>query len=302
MKESLSARRGYGLVAVYAMAVFGIGALTAVPVYKWLLGFGVELEALHQWTADWLKILALAAIPVLLFVARCKWRDGLGLNCGGRGLRQLSMGFVFGAATMAITCTALLALEVRVPRAGLDADVLVAALWKAALTAVLVSIIEELWFRGALHRVLRPAGPVRAVCIVACIYAALHFLRPDVPVAPPHVVFDGLSAVAGLFARFDDVRYFDSALALLCVGLVLGTLRVHFGCIAACIGAHAGWVFVLQTVRRTTQSEPGQWSWLAGRYDGIIGWGFIVVTLLAVSVVYGWRARLNAARTARTLA
>ena len=288
MKAPNLRARAYALLACYTIAVFVVGSLTAVPMHKWLLAQGLELDPMHEWAADWLKLLALAAVPVLLYAAGSGWRNGLGLGCGDRGFAQLGLGFVFGVATMGIVYLLLLMLEVRVPRAGLDAAMLVRALWKAALTAVLVSIIEELWFRGALHRVLQPVGAVRTVLIVACIYAALHFLRPDVAVPTPHVVMDGVSAVGGMFTRFGDGTYADSALALLGVGLVLGWMRIHYGCIAACMGAHAGWVLVLQSVRRTTQSAPGEWSWLAGRYDGMIGWLLIIVLMFSAFV---WRAR-----------
>ena len=291
-----SAARAYLVVGTYALSIFVVGAFTTVVSYEFLIAHGVKLEALHQWTADWLKLLALAAIPGLLYVTRSQWRDGLGLECSGRGLGRLGAGFVLGASTMAIACALLLGLDVRVPRPGFDMAMLSEALWKAAVTAVFVSVIEELWFRGALHRVLRPAGPVRAVLVVAVIYTALHFVRPDVAVAPPYVVMDGFTAVAGLFERFDDVQLFDSALALLAVGLVLGWLRERYGCIAACIGCHAGWVFVLQLTRRSTQSEAGELAWLAGRYDGIIGWAFIGVLLMAVVVCFmrrRWMTRVR---------
>ena len=288
MSSRDSATRAYLIVGTYALAVFVFGAFTTVPLYESLIERGVELEAMNEWTADWLKILALAAIPGLLYVTRSQWRDGLGFNCNGRGLQRLGMGFALGAGTMTIACALLLGLDVRVPRPGFDMAMLSEALWKATVTAILVSIIEELWFRGALHRVLRPAGPVRAVPVVAVIYTALHFVRPDNPVAPPHVIMDGFTAVAGLFGRFDDIRFLDSALALLAVGLVLGWLRERHGCIAACIGCHAGWVFVLQLTRRSTQSSPGELSWLAGQYDGIIGWAFITVLLATAAI---WCAR-----------
>ena len=288
MSNADGAVRAYVIIGTYAFAVFFIGALTTVPVYQQLSARGIELEAMHEWTADWLKILALLAIPALLFVVRSQWREGLGLNCGGRGLRRMGMGFALGAITMALACALLLGFEVRVPRHGFDMAMLGEALWKAAFTAALVSVIEELWFRGALHRVLRPVGPLRATLVVACIYTALHFIRPDVSVAPPHGVLDGFTAIGGLFERFGQVRFLDSALALLMVGLMLGWLRERHGCIAACVGCHAGWVFVLQLTRRSTQSEVGTQSWLVGHYDGIVGGAFIAVLLTTVVL---WCAR-----------
>jgi hypothetical protein len=54
--------------------------------------------------------------------------------------------------------------------------------------------------------------------------------------------------------------------------VLLARLRLGSGRLALCVGTHAGWVAGIYATSRLTMSAPGPASWLAGRYDGIIGW------------------------------
>ena len=80
----------------------------------------------------------------------------------------------------------------------------------------------------------------------------------------------------------------DAFLALTAVGVLLGLVRAATGNIAACIGMHAGWVWVMLVTRELTQPLHGApLGFLLSRFDGFVGWlvlGWIV--LLAVPV---WR-------------
>ncbi len=280
--SSASSPSALAIVALYAALVFAIGGAASAPSHAALMALGVEMSPVHEWTADFLKLLALVGIWPLLVCSRLGLRDGLGLPPRGRW-RHGAIAALVGLASLGVWVALLVSLDVRVLRPELDAGLLMSAAVKALITALLVATIEELWFRGALQSVLQRAGALLAIWVVALIYTALHFLRPDQLVEPPHTWLDGYAAIAGMFGRFTDGSYWDSALALLAAGLLFGWLRQSTGHILAAWGLHAGWVFAIQFSRRITQANAGsELSFLVGRYDGIIGMGFLVVAFACI--------------------
>lgn len=202
-------------------------------------------------------------------------------------------------------------------------DVVAVLLVKGMIVGVLVASIEELWFRGGLYAALvgtsaapvtrapvvsstvnqsakaddlgpdhlAPAGLlswpiVRAALVTSVIYAAVHFIRPDDPVASPNI-WSGFTVLSGSFARFGDPNIIDSALALFAAGALLAAVRWRTASVAACAGVHAGWVGAIYLIRKTSEvrsGAPGEV--LVGTYDGVIGWGaailFTILTCLYV--------------------
>jgi uncharacterized protein len=274
-------------IAAYTALVFALGGLAAWPSHQ-LLGLLMrEPPLLHEWTADLLKLVALLGIWPLLRWSRLSWRDGLGLGIAGqwpRGLQSL----LIGVAGLALLSAILLALDVRVVKDTITTELVWRAAFKASITALLVATIEELWFRGALHAVLQRIGGWTAVGIVAVIYTTLHFLRPDVALVAPYEWLDGYTAIFGMFGRMGDAGYWDSALALLCAGLMFGWLRQTTGHILLAWGLHVGWVFGIQMTRRLTDlNRASDYSFAVGKYDGIVGIGFICVVALTL-VAFRW--------------
>ena len=81
----------------------------------------------------------------------------------------------------------------------------------------------------------------------------------------------------------DPLSIADAFLCLFAVGILLGAVRQATGSIAACIGLHAGWVWVLQVVRETTMADRAHpASFLLSAFDGLVGW-----MMLAWTVVIG---------------
>jgi hypothetical protein len=67
----------------------------------------------------------------------------------------------------------------------------------------------------------------------------------------------GLELLAGSLGPFGDpLKIADAFLCLLAVGVLLGMVRTLTGNIAACIGLHAGWVWVITFVRETSVRDP----------------------------------------------
>ena len=96
----------------------------------------------------------------------------------------------------------------------------------------------------------------------------------------PH---SGVELLLGTLQAFAHPgRIADAFLALFAVGVVLGLVRAVTGNIAACLGLHAGWVWVMLVVHELSaplRSAP--LGFLLSRFDGFVGW-----------LVFGWTAAL----------
>jgi membrane protease YdiL (CAAX protease family) len=157
---------------------------------------------------------------------------------------------------------------------------------------LVVALIEETLLRGAMHSAIeRQSGRVAAVLLTAFVYAALHFIGKA---RVPHEEVEwlsGLILIRGALGAFaDPMTLIDSFLALFAVGVLLGLVRIRTGGIAACMGLHAGWVWVITTAREITVRNPdAPWSFLVGTYDGVVGYLVCVWTLLVIALY--WRSR-----------
>ena len=77
------------------------------------------------------------------------------------------------------------------------------------------------------------------------------------------------------------------------MGLVLASIRAKTGNIAACIGLHAGWVWVILFTRELSKPVSDQsLSFLLSQFDGFIGWLVLIWTIvlgLILNRFYGRR-------------
>ena len=150
--------------------------------------------------------------------------------------------------------------------------------------AAAVALVEEVWFRGALHSAFRRIGGVgAALFVVAVLYSAVHFIDPGpVRETAPGDPGSGFAILLGAFHRFADREIAGAAAALVAGGVLLGVVRHRTGRVAECIGIHAGWVLVNKTGRTFTAAEPeSRWAWLAAGYDGVVGWAACALFSLA---------------------
>ena len=106
------------------------------------------------------------------------------------------------------------------------------------------------------------------------VYSATHFLASHHIAADQVTPSSGLALFTGtlhLFAHPLEVS--DAFLCLLAVGIVLAIIRSITGNIAACIGLHAGWVWVMLVTHELAQPVRDRpLSFLLSRFDGFVGW------------------------------
>ena len=204
-------------------------------------------------------------------------RNALGFDASRPSFtRAIAAGWVLGVLVLLVLVAALLALEVRVEDQDLDTWSFVARKAAQALIGgLLIGLLEETFFRGALYTAIRRQdGVSSAVLWSSALYAALHLLKPGA--LPPGAPFDWSGVwtmFGGVFLDLFQWRHLDTLLALFTAGVFLAMVRERTGHIGWCIGLHAGWVFVIQISRRLTDGNPDSpLGFLAGDYDGTIGW------------------------------
>jgi hypothetical protein len=226
-------------------------------------------------------------------------RSSLGYGLPRRQfLRESAIGLAVGVATMLPIVAAMVVLDLRDLKSGvaLDGAMLLPLIVAGLGGGVAVALIEETFMRGAMFTAIaRESGERAAIWLTALLYAAAHFIGryriPAEEVGPG----SGLDLLAGSFAAFGDpARIADAFLTFLAVGLLLGMVRARTGNIAACLGLHAGWVWVISVVRKTSSPDPSQpLAFLLSRFDGVVGWmmlGWAVVIGVVLLRLYARRS------------
>lgn len=292
-------------LALMAVALASIGLL-AYPA--WLLLHPHFNFAFHR-IGTRIGMLTLLA-GFLVLAPRLGLSDRRSLGYGAprpRFIRELLLGLGIGTGTMLLVVGLMIALGLLGwnAKAGPGGSALGAS-WLAGLvlgrlvSGLAVGFIEETFMRGAmLTGIQREVGAVPAVLLTSIVYSATHFF------ASYHVAPDQVTAASGrdllvgtlhLFAQPAGIA--DAYLCLAAVGIVLGCVRVITGNIAAGIGLHAGWVWVMLVTRGiTTPVRDRPLSFLLSQFDGFVGWlvlAWTVVLGVALLRFYAARTRLSA--------
>lgn len=247
-------------------------------------------------------------VGFVLVARRLGLADRVSLGYGeprARFLRELAVGFALGVVLMGTAVALMVALDLRElkPRAGFDLGLLAPIVLSGILSGLAVGLIEETFFRGAMHSgVARDGGPTLAVLSTAILYSAVHFLgRYKIPAAEVHPG-SGLELLAGSLVYFGrPLAILDAFLCLFAVGILLGIVRHLTGGIAACIGLHAGWVAVIAVTRKLSRADAdAPLSFLLSDFDGLVGWLVLGWTALSgIVLVSYYRRRASTAGAAR---
>lgn len=290
--------------AFFGLILLGLAAIAAFawPAYELLTPtFDVKFHRV----ASRIGMLVLL-VGFLLVARRMAVGDRASLGYGlprAAFLREASIGLLLGVATMLPIAGAMIALDLRELRPGtsLDAATLGALGLEGLLRGIAVALIEETFLRGAMHTAIaRESGARAAVLLTALVYAATHFIgRHRIP--PDQLgPGSGLELLGGSLAAFGDpLAIADAFLSLAAVGVLLGVVRVMTGNVAACIGLHAGWVWVITFLRETSgPDETSPLRFLLSRFDGVVGWlvlGWTIVIGVALWAFYRRRSVVAAA-------
>ena len=230
-------------------------------------------------------------------------RASLGYGLPRRKFAQeMTLALALGVTTMLAVVGMMAALGLLEWRAGApsSAAALAKLLVSGALSGFAVAFIEETFLRGAmLTAIERESGTRAAVLLTAVLYAATHFFG-KFHIPPDQVTpWSGVELLAGTLHAFaHPLAIADAFLALFAVGIVLGLVRAATGSIAACVGLHAGWVWVmLVTHELAAPRADAALAFLLSRFDGFVGWLVLAWTVLLAFPLW----RFYVARSAKPI-
>ncbi len=142
--------------------------------------------------------------------------------------------------------------------------------------AFLIGILEDVTFFGFLYHVL--GRRVRAPVLIYALTHFIHIAKQETFTWP--TALQGAEALGLMVESLVNVIHRPMELAgLVCVGLVLATLRHRRGSVWLPMGLHGGWYWQRTVGRKWSAHSPGDWDWLIGTnrfYDGLLGWLLIL--------------------------
>ena len=160
----------------------------------------------------------------------------------------------------------------------------------ACVGAMLVSLFEEILFRGVLLSAMsRTTGFAVAATVSSLLYSGVHFFGSEVEFTSAVTWYSGLTHAAAAFAATSaDLAEWDSFVSLFILGILLCVVRQRYG-LWWCIGLHWVWVLVIRTFKEVTVRDvvnPYQ-AWV-GNYDNFVGhgatlWIMFIFVVLALS-------------------
>lgn len=285
-------------LGLYLFAVFAGGALLAPWLYRAVQALAVSAPALEgiaampfgRYVNRALLIVALLGLPFFVRASGVRsWRD-VGVPPGLVRWRAFGAAFALGFVSLAAVClVAILAggRELR-PR---SAGELAAQLLGVIATALVVAVIEELLFRGAIFGGLRRSvGWAAALGVSSAVYAIVHFMgRPETPASVDWL--SGVRALPTMLAGMAELHTLVPAVINLTLAGAILALAFHWtGDLSASIGIHAGWIFWLRYYGYLTREAPGADAWFWGTRKLVDGWLAFVALVVVLGLVV-WFAR-----------
>jgi len=289
---------------IYAGAVFLGGALLA-PWLWWLMQAlaghfpllqSTAAQPFHRYVNRSLLLIALAGLwPFLRTLGLRTWADA-GLCRPSGQWRNLGIGWGLGFGSLALVATLAIAGGARHLTLNQPAGKILTHLLNASLSAVVVAVFEELFFRGALLGALsRVHSGKTALVVSSAVYALLHFFaRPEEPAAVDWT--SGLALLPRMMRGFAAVEQLvPGFLNLTLAGMILGSAYQRTGTLYGSIGLHAGWIFWLKTYGFITAETPGANVWFWGSSKLIDGW--LAFLILALPLFFWLRSRCSQPKT-----
>lgn len=216
-------------------------------------------------------------------------------------LRELSKALALGIATMVPIILIMALIGLRDWKNGIppDAAMLAKLTLRGFATGMVVALIEETFLRGAMFTAIaRESGTRLAILLTSLVYAATHFFVSFKVPADQVVASSGITLVTGTLATFaDPLAIADAFICLFAVGVLLASVRAVTGNIAACMGLHAGWVWIITFVRQTSQPvDTHPLRVLLSQFDGLVGWLVLAWTVVIGLILHRIYARNRATR------
>lgn len=262
------------------------GALLAWPLYT-LLDLAVS--------PNFQKLLTFGTLGVGIVLALAYVRHtgpispaALGMRWQDRYTRDPLVGFACGLIILALLEGSLLLSgvhEIQRNREYVRMDVLTVVV-QAFMLGLIVALVEELLFRGALLTgLLRTHGRAAAMLLSSATYAAAHFLKyPDpAPGAELHW-YTGIQMFPTALRWFASPGTPEALLSLFLFGMLLALVKLRRDSLWPCIGVHAGLVTGYKIAGYLTDRVPGaEYEYLLSSNSPVLGW--LAVAWMATALI-----------------
>lgn len=284
-----------GKLLAYLAAIIVLGALLAPPLYwlgQWVAAHGVlpflQKTEFQRFFNRAVLIAALVLLWPLIHWLRIGAVSELGLHRNPWAAKDLTVGFsiaVFFLLLMSIALVATDAYRLKTPPPWSRVPSLL-------LTTIVVSVLEEGLFRGALQGLIqRSSGKWLGLNFVAALFAVVHFLKPEShPIT--NIEWDsGFVLLPHVFSQFSEpLLVANKCLTLFVGGWILGYARLSTSSLWMPIGLHAGWIVAKMGFGKFTKRSGDLSPWFGS--DLFAGIGPVVV-LLATGLCVLWWLRSN---------
>lgn len=206
--------------------------------------------------------------------------------------KRLFAGFTLGFVSLAIVASITVLAGGRTFPDQIDAGKLFGKLLGALATAAIVSVLEEVLFRGGIFGGLKRVFDWRvAAAISSAVYALVHFLARTQHAGEVRW-WSGLELLPQMLAGFGDWHvlvpgFFNLTLA----GALLALAYQRTGNLYCSIGIHAGWIFWLKSYGNFSVPVAGANVWLWGSTKMIDGWFAAIVLSVMLLALFKLFAR-----------
>ncbi len=277
-------------------------ALLSALAAPWLFHAGTNLGKSHEAfrflaEADFQRYFNrsfLIAAVILLFPLfrslRIRSIGELGLAANPLRWRDLAFGFGAALGLIWVYGAILLGIGVNELKDPLPFHRIPSALW----TAAAVSVVEEVFFRGALLGVVsRTCHPRTALFLVSALYSILHFLKPPEGTIPgAEVVWSsGFALLPLTFSQFAEPMLLLSGFTtLFLLGWIFGESTRATRSLWLAIGLHAGAILGARSFSILVKWEEPRLPWVGENLMTGLGPLLVLGLLLGVCQRY-WRGR-----------
>jgi membrane protease YdiL (CAAX protease family) len=278
------------LFAYFFAVVIG-GAVLAPPLF-WIAPRFSAFFARFNFESFFHRALLICAIAFLWpFLRSLRFRSfrDLQLDKNRHALRDIVAGILLAAVPLLAGTVALISTRIFLLKNAAPWNALGAVL----AAAIIVPLIEELFFRGLLLGILlRSVRPVVAVLLTSGFFAIVHFLKAPTQTNETVTWLSGFHSIANSFAQFaDPMMLLAGFTTLFLIGWILADARLRTRSLFLPIGLHSGWIFVAGIAGKMTKRETIILPWLGTNL--LIGLLPLALGLITWALMIGWLRYAN---------
>jgi membrane protease YdiL (CAAX protease family) len=262
---------------------------------SWELAEYLARHPFHRYFNRAFQLFALLGIWWVLKNSGIRSLNDLGIR-RSHAFLDLSFGFLSSCIFIATYLIILKSLHILQFKDAGTVQTLLRVLPSVLLTGAVVSILEEVFFRGYFYRVsTQTLSQNLAILLNALFFASVHYLRPYHVHPSDHVNWLSGFQHIGQSSLFSGPysEILGGLGILIFIALFLCKSVNYYQSIFHAIGLHAGWIVMLQTSSEIFVSRSSAPTWLLG--GGNLSQG--ILSAIPIAFQFGWFLWFRSKRT-----